>query len=205
MVTLESISLHLHLHLHLHDHPTNSNLWLQMFLNTIFVSNHMYPENPEGTQVIVCFMNTGYDIIYPTLSGLELATCSVTSAPIPLVHCDGRCPCTGEFTQSIHMTWSWSSHSTSCLSHSFSAKTISARNRTHSWNHSYTTRLSHTVRISLPSTPFSTVPCECQDKNICPIPDFRQGVFYTPSSSRSTNPVLHQLRWNSSLQICVQV
>ena len=27
------------------------------FLNTIFVSSHMYPENPEGTQVIVGSMN----------------------------------------------------------------------------------------------------------------------------------------------------
>ena len=29
------------------------------FCNTIFVSSHMYPENPEGTQVIVGFMNMG--------------------------------------------------------------------------------------------------------------------------------------------------
>ena len=27
------------------------------FFNTIFVSSHMYPENPEGTQVIVGSMN----------------------------------------------------------------------------------------------------------------------------------------------------
>ena len=31
-----------------------------MFFNTIFVSSHMYPENPEGTQVIVGSMNMGY-------------------------------------------------------------------------------------------------------------------------------------------------
>ena len=30
------------------------------FLNTIFVSSHMYPENPEGTQVIVGSMNMEY-------------------------------------------------------------------------------------------------------------------------------------------------
>ena len=30
------------------------------FFNTIFVSSHMYPENPEGTQVIVGSMNMGY-------------------------------------------------------------------------------------------------------------------------------------------------
>ena len=38
----------------------------------------MYPENPEGTQVIVGSMNKGYDI-YPTLPGLELATGFVPS------------------------------------------------------------------------------------------------------------------------------
>ena len=30
------------------------------FFNTIFVSSHMHPENPEGTQVIVGSMNMGY-------------------------------------------------------------------------------------------------------------------------------------------------
>ena len=30
------------------------------FLNTIFVSSRLYPENPEGTQVIVGSMNMGY-------------------------------------------------------------------------------------------------------------------------------------------------
>ena len=30
--------------------------------NTIFVSSHMYPENPEGTRVIKGSMNLGYDI-----------------------------------------------------------------------------------------------------------------------------------------------
>ena len=31
-----------------------------LFFYTIFVSSHMYPENPEGTQVIVGSMNMGY-------------------------------------------------------------------------------------------------------------------------------------------------
>ena len=31
-----------------------------LFLNTIFVSSHMYPKNPEGTQVILGSMNMGY-------------------------------------------------------------------------------------------------------------------------------------------------
>ena len=30
------------------------------FLNTIFVSSHVYSENPEGTQVILGSMNMGY-------------------------------------------------------------------------------------------------------------------------------------------------
>ena len=38
----------------------------------------MYQENPEGTQVIVGSMNVEYDI-YPTLPGIELTTCSVSS------------------------------------------------------------------------------------------------------------------------------
>ena len=33
----------------------------EVAFNTIFVSSHMYPENPEGTRVIVGFMNMGYD------------------------------------------------------------------------------------------------------------------------------------------------
>ena len=54
-----------------------------LFFNTIFVSSHMYPENPEGTRVIVGSMNMGY-YIYPTLPGIELTTCSI---PIATCHC----------------------------------------------------------------------------------------------------------------------
>ena len=32
-----------------------------LFFYTIFVSRHMYPENIEGTQVIVGSMNMGYE------------------------------------------------------------------------------------------------------------------------------------------------
>ena len=44
------------------------------FVNTIFVSSHMYPENPEGTQVIVGSMNMGYisDTIYSIYHMLDL-------------------------------------------------------------------------------------------------------------------------------------
>ena len=54
------------------------NVWHQgrIFLKHNFVSSHMYPENPEGTQVIVSSMNM---YIYPTLPGIELTTCSVPS------------------------------------------------------------------------------------------------------------------------------
>ena len=36
------------------------NIFVYFFKNTIFVSSHMYPENPEGTQVIIGSMNMGY-------------------------------------------------------------------------------------------------------------------------------------------------
>ena len=49
------------------------------FFYTLFVSTHMYPENPEVIQLIIGSMNMGYDI-YPTLLGIELTTCSIPSA-----------------------------------------------------------------------------------------------------------------------------
>ena len=55
----------------------------------------MYPENPEGTRLIVGSMNVGY---VSDTAGRELATCSVPKcAPIPLGHSDGHVP--REFTQ----------------------------------------------------------------------------------------------------------
>ena len=39
----------------------------KIFVNTIFVSSHMYPENPDGTRVIVGSMNMGY--ISDTIAG----------------------------------------------------------------------------------------------------------------------------------------
>ena len=38
-------------------------IFCNVFFNTIFVSSHMYPENPEGAQVILGSMNMGYDIV----------------------------------------------------------------------------------------------------------------------------------------------
>ena len=46
---------------------------------TQFLYQAMYPENPEGTQVIVGSMKMGHDI-YPTLPRIKLTTCSVLSA-----------------------------------------------------------------------------------------------------------------------------
>ena len=57
------------------------SIWLNAYyvFNTIFVSSHMYQENPEGTRVVVGSMNMGYDI-YSTLQWIEFATCSVPCA-----------------------------------------------------------------------------------------------------------------------------
>ena len=42
----------------------NNNRNGDIFFNTVFVSSHMYPENQEGTQVIVGSMNMGYISIF---------------------------------------------------------------------------------------------------------------------------------------------
>ena len=60
-----------------------------VFLNTIFVSSHMYPENPEGTQVIVGSMNMGY--ISDTARNRSHNLFRPKREPIPLGHSDGQC------------------------------------------------------------------------------------------------------------------
>ena len=55
-----------------------------LFLNTIFVSSHMYPENPEGTQVIVGSMNMGY--ISDTARNRTHNLFRPKREPIPLGH-----------------------------------------------------------------------------------------------------------------------
>ena len=57
------------------------------FFNTIFVSSHMYPENPEGTQVIVGSMNMGY--ISDTARNRTHNLFRPKREPIPLGHSDG--------------------------------------------------------------------------------------------------------------------
>ena len=57
------------------------------FLNTIFVSIHMYPENPERTQVIVGSMNMVY--ISDTARNRTHNLFRPKWEPIPLGHSDG--------------------------------------------------------------------------------------------------------------------
>ena len=59
----------------------------EVFLNTIFVSSHMYPENPEGTQVIVESMNMEY--ISDTVRNRTRNLIRHKREPIPLGHSDG--------------------------------------------------------------------------------------------------------------------
>ena len=56
------------------------------FLNTIFVSSHMYPENLEGTQVIVGSVNMGY--ISDTARNRTHNLFRPKREPIPLGHSD---------------------------------------------------------------------------------------------------------------------
>ena len=57
------------------------------FFHTIFVSSHMYPENPEGTQVIVGSMNMGY--ISDTARNRTPNLFRPKREPIPLDHSYG--------------------------------------------------------------------------------------------------------------------
>ena len=60
------------------------------FFNTIFVSSHMYSENPEGTQVIVGSMNMGY--ISDTARNRTHNLFRPKREQIPLGHSDGNFP-----------------------------------------------------------------------------------------------------------------
>ena len=59
----------------------------QCFFNTIFVSSHMYPENPEGTQVIEGSMSMGY--ISDTARNRTPNLLRPKRESIPLGHSDG--------------------------------------------------------------------------------------------------------------------
>ena len=61
-------------------------LGIHFFFNTVFVSSHMYPENPEGTQVIVGSMNMGY--ISDTARNRTHNLFRPKREPIPLGHSD---------------------------------------------------------------------------------------------------------------------
>ena len=58
------------------------------FFNTIFVSSHMYPENPEGTQVFVGLRNMGY--ISDTARNRTHNLFRPKREPKPLGHSDGQ-------------------------------------------------------------------------------------------------------------------
>ena len=60
--------------------------WL--FFNTVFVSSHMYPENPEGTPIIVGSMNIGY--ISDTARNQTHNLFRLKWEQIPLGHSDGH-------------------------------------------------------------------------------------------------------------------
>ena len=70
-----------------------------VFSNTIFVSSHMYPENPEGTQVTVGSMNMRY-ISDTARNQTHNLLFRPKREPIPLGHSDDvvplllRCRCT---------------------------------------------------------------------------------------------------------------
>ena len=70
--------------------PRNScmkHVFFVFFKNTIFVSSHMYPENPEGTQVIVGSMNMAY--ISDTARNRTHNLFRPKRESIPLGHSDG--------------------------------------------------------------------------------------------------------------------
>ena len=68
-------------------HIAQYRIFKPIFLNTIFVSSHMYPENPEGTQVIVGSKNMGY--ISDTARNWTHDLFRPKREPIPLGHSDG--------------------------------------------------------------------------------------------------------------------
>ena len=66
--------------------PYTDFFWF--FLNTIFVSSHMYPENHEGPTVIVGSMNMGY--ISDAAKHRTHNLLRPKREPIPLGHSDGQ-------------------------------------------------------------------------------------------------------------------
>ena len=63
-------------------------MFIFIFFKHNFVSSHMYPENPEGTQVIVGSMNMGY--ISDTARNRTHDLFRPKREAIPLGHSDGR-------------------------------------------------------------------------------------------------------------------
>ena len=70
--------------------------------NTMFVSSHMYPENPEGTQVIVGSMNMGY--ISDTARNRTHNLFCPKREPISLGHSDMTGVCLGFLSSSYRQS-----------------------------------------------------------------------------------------------------
>ena len=75
-------------------YQTTDLFYFLIFFDTIFVSSHMYPVNPEGTQVIVGSMNMGY--ISDTVRNRTHNLFRLKRELIPLGHSDG---------QMLHTRW----------------------------------------------------------------------------------------------------
>ena len=72
------------------------------FFNTIFVSSHMYQENPEETQVIVGSLNMGY--ISDSARNRTHNLFRPKREPIPLGHSNGL-PIVVQFQTTIIISW----------------------------------------------------------------------------------------------------
>ena len=79
----------------------NNIFFFFFFFNTIFVSSHMYPENPEGTQVIVGSMNMGY--ISDTARNRTHNLFRPKREPIPQGHSDGPSYACSHSTKPLEM------------------------------------------------------------------------------------------------------
>ena len=73
----------------------------QYLFNMTLLSNLIYPENSEETQLIVGSMNLEYEI-YPTLLGHELATCSVLRYSVVSTLCNALLLLKHNFLTYVH-------------------------------------------------------------------------------------------------------
>ena len=94
------------------------------FFNTTFVSSHMYPKNPEGTQVIVGSMNMGYGTLTSFrlhFKCLQVVLC-LTSSFLSVTF--GRSLRLMKNHPAVHYNCEWYCISLPCLQANMSACTI---------------------------------------------------------------------------------